>query len=104
MLRSPDLFRTSKFRTYLATSRKPVTSDDLIVDHEKIGAKIANCINLAKSVLPRRTPVLQPMGLTSDVVVYQRQIKTTFQFQSGELPTDFQSPDCGQWQTPRKTL
>lgn len=71
-----------------------MTSDDL----NKIGAKIADCI------LPQHRAVALPHGLANAAAIYKLHMKNSFQIRYGEIPTDHQSPDYGQWQTPKQTL
>ena len=96
-----DLAGRAPHPTY---QRKNITSDDLIADLNRIGNKLADCVKISEAVLPLSKPSGFPMGLRNAGHVFQQHMLKTFQIQSGPAPAQLRSPDCGEWQTPKKTL
>lgn len=83
--------------THLPSPRNRLTSADLIVNLDKIGAKIVDCIGFAKAVLPSHKTGATPSGLTNVVTIYQRHIMKPLQIRSEEPYVDPQLLGCGLW-------
>jgi hypothetical protein len=96
-----DLAGRALYPTYQC---KNITSDDLIADLDRISDKLVDCVQISEAILPPRKPSGFPMGLRNAGHTYQQQLLKAFQTKSRPAFVKTRSWDCGEWQTPRKTL